>query len=103
MTTVAATEFARNFRVYNRQAQREIVEVTNHGKIDGAYISAEDLEILKTAKRSLRRVHNLDNMPDEFWNTVQKNRAELSAADLKASEDYKILFPGDPGYPTKAE
>lgn len=99
MTVVTATEFARNFRLYNLQAQTEPVKVKNHKTIDGAYISARDLEILENAKRSLRRVHNLDNMPDEFWNAVQTNRAELSAADLKASEDYKILFPGDPGYP----
>lgn len=44
MRTVAASEFSRNFGRYQDLAIREPIRVTSHGRVVGAYISAEDLE-----------------------------------------------------------
>lgn len=43
-TTVSATIFCRNFGRYQRQAQREPVEVQSHGQTTGFFISADDFE-----------------------------------------------------------
>lgn len=71
---VNATEFARNFRQYNLAARKEPIEVTNHGKLDGAYVSAEDLEILKKAKAEMRVSYTLENMPESLYQQILNAR-----------------------------
>lgn len=74
MIIIAATEFARNFRTYNLRAQTEPVKVTNHGKIDGAYISAQDLEILEAAKLRMRKRYTAGNIPEDTMKTIMEAR-----------------------------
>lgn len=82
MAVVAATEFARNFRVYNLQAQSEPVKVTNHGKVDGAYISARDLEILETAKSRLRKRYVAGEIPAEVIELIKQAKMPEEHAHL---------------------
>ena len=51
MPTVEATTFTRDFGRLQDEAHREIVKVTNHGRLTGAYLSAEDLEHFERLKR----------------------------------------------------
>ena len=82
MAVVAATEFARNFRVYNLQAQSEPVKVTNHGKVDGAYISARDLEILETAKRRMRKRYVAGEIPAEVIELIKQAKFPEEYANI---------------------
>ena len=87
MTIVAATEFTRNFRAYNLQAQTEPVKVTNHGKIDGAYISARDLEILEAAKKSQPRHWTPGTLPQDLFDQIMQARVPDEHANMVDDSD----------------
>lgn len=79
---VSASEFIRNYRQYNIAARKEPVEVTNHGTLDGAYVSAEDLEILKRAKAEMRVSYTLENLPEALYQQL---------ASAKMNSEFDVL------------
>lgn len=74
MTTVAATEFARNFSLYREAAQREPVAVIAHKRVAGYFMSAHDFDEYQRLKAAQRRA---------------LYPKELDEADLRALRDAK--------------
>lgn len=70
MLEIPATEFIRKFRQYNLEAQREPVAVTNHGKVDGYYMSAMEYEQLQKAKAAMRKSYTLKTLPDPLYTAI---------------------------------
>lgn len=50
MQTITATEFVNNFGKQNIDVQRDVIEVTSHGRPVGYYISANEYAVLKKIK-----------------------------------------------------
>jgi hypothetical protein len=63
MPTIPASEFVRAFGRFKDEAHRELVKVTSHGRIVGAYLSAADLELFERLKRREREVLVVGNLP----------------------------------------
>ena len=77
MRTVPATEFSRNFGQYQNLAHREIIKVTSHGRVIGAYLSAEELANYERLRRREREVLRVGELPDDVV-------AEIEAAEYPA-------------------
>ncbi len=63
---VSATDFARNFGLYNKEAiANKIIRVTRHGRVIGAYLSASEAAHYESLKR--REQHSLvaGTLPDD--------------------------------------
>jgi len=55
--TIRATEFSRNFAKYQDEAiEAKVINVTSHGRIIGAYLSASELARYEAMKRREREV-----------------------------------------------
>lgn len=76
MLTISATEFIRKFRRYNLEAQRESVAITNHGKIDGYYMSAGEYEELQKLKSAMRRSYTLNTLPDHLYAELVSSKVD---------------------------
>jgi len=76
MLEIPATEFIRKFRQYNLEAQREPVAVTNHGKVDGYYVSALEYAELQKAKAAMRRSYTLKTLPDHLYTAIVDAKVE---------------------------
>jgi len=72
MPTVKAVEFQRKFGEYQRQAQREPIEITRHGRREFVLMSAEHYDWLKAAAR---RTHRTADTADVVLAAVE--RAEM--------------------------
>ena len=72
MPTVEATTFTRDFGRLQNEAHREIVKVTNHGRLIGAYLSAEDLAHFERLKRRERRVYRAGEIPEDLVEAIEK-------------------------------
>lgn len=63
--TVRATDFSRNFAKYQDEAiAAKVIAVTSHGRVIGAYLSANELahyELLKRREREVLVVGDLDD------------------------------------------
>ncbi len=63
--TVRATDFSRNFAKYQDEAiAAKVIAVTSHGRVIGAYLSANELahyELLKRREREVLMVGKLDD------------------------------------------
>ena len=63
-TAVQASDFARNFAKYQDEAiAKKVINVTRHGRIVGAYLSAAEFahyELLKRRAREILIVGDLD-------------------------------------------
>ena len=63
-TAVPASDFARNFAKYQDEAiAKKVINVTSHGRIVGAYLSAAEFahyELLKRREREILIVGDLD-------------------------------------------
>ena len=55
MPIVETSEFQRRFGEFQRQAQREPVEITHHGRREFVLMSAEHYDWLKAAARRMHR------------------------------------------------
>jgi prevent-host-death family protein len=82
MLEIPATEFIRKFRQYNLEAQREPVAVTNHGKVDGYYVSAIEYDELQKAKAAMRRSYTLKTLPDHLYTAIIEAKVDPSYAHL---------------------
>ena len=72
MPTVEATTFTRDFPRLHDEAHREIVKVTDHGRVIGAYLSAEDLAHFERLKRRERSVYRAGEMPEDLVEAIEK-------------------------------
>ena len=55
--TIRATEFSRNFAKYQDEAiEAKVINVTSHGRVIGAYLSASELARYEAMKRREREV-----------------------------------------------
>lgn len=72
MPTVDATTFTLDFPRLQDEAHREIVKVTDHGRLIGAYLSAEDLAHFERLKRRERRIYRAGEIPDELIEAIEK-------------------------------
>ncbi|WP_413990606.1 type II toxin-antitoxin system Phd/YefM family antitoxin [Labrys okinawensis] len=77
--TVPATEFSRNFARYQDEAiARRVINITSHGRVVGAYLSAGELEHYEALKRREREVLVVGDLPDDAI-------AEIEAAEYGAA------------------
>jgi hypothetical protein len=73
--SVAATEFSRHFGKYQDDAFGiDVVKVTSHGRVVGAYLSARELAHYETLKRREREVFIVGQLPADM------------VADIEAAE-----------------
>lgn len=73
MPTVEALDFQRRFGEFQRQAQREPVEITRHGRRELVLMSAEQYDWLRAAAQ---RRHCTTDAPDVALAAVE--RAEMT-------------------------
>ena len=66
MPNVPTTLFCRNFGRYQDEAHRVgIIEVTSHGRVVGAYISATELEQFRRLQKREREVLTAGDLPPD--------------------------------------
>lgn len=66
MTSITATEFAKEFGRYKEEAQREPVAITTHGRISGYFVSAREYAELQRLRALERRAYRLNELPREI-------------------------------------
>lgn len=69
---VAATEFARKFRQYQREVLREPIKVVNHGEVTGYFISPEDYERFQQVLAASRRRYHPSELPGHLKAAVRE-------------------------------
>lgn len=70
-TTVPASLFARNLKRYSERAQAgDIVNVTNHGRVVGGYLSVSELEHFKCLKRREREILIVGKLQDDAIDAI---------------------------------
>jgi hypothetical protein len=90
MLEIPSTEFIRRSRQYNLEAQREPVAVTNHGKVDGYYMSAVEFAELQKARMAMRHSYTLKSLPDELYSAIIQAKVDPSYDYLNALLDDEI-------------
>ena len=78
---VAATEFCRNFATYQRQVQREPIEVRSHEKVTGYYVSAETFARIERIINASRRAYHPSELPEHL-------KAAIRDACMKPEHDH---------------
>ena len=68
---VTATDFCRNFATYQRQVQRETIEVRSHEKVTGYYISPETFHRLEELLAASRRPYHPSELPEHLKDAVR--------------------------------
>lgn len=64
--TVPASDFSRNFGKYQDEAiAAGVINVTSHGRVIGAYLSAAELQHFEQLKRRERQVLKVGELDDE--------------------------------------
>lgn len=81
-TAVPATEFCRNFATYQRQVQREPIEVQSHGKTTGYFVSAEEFERVQRILAESRKAYHPSELPAYLRTAVRKARMSPKHAKL---------------------
>ena len=72
MPPVEATTFTRDFGRLQNEAHREVVKVTNRGRLIGAYLSAEDLAHFERLERRERRAYRAGKISDDLVEAIEK-------------------------------
>ena len=70
MSTVTATEFAKNFGRYRDEAQREPVAITSHGRTTGYFVSAQEFGELQRLRAFERRVYGIADLPPPLADAI---------------------------------
>lgn len=70
MSTVTATEFAKNFGRYRDEAQREPVAITSHGRTTGYFVSAQEFAELQRLRAFERRVYGIADLPPPLVDSI---------------------------------
>ena len=73
---VAATEFCRNFGVYQRQVQREPIEISSHGRVTGYFLSPEDFERVQRILAASRHAYHPSDLPEHIKAAVRDARMD---------------------------
>jgi PHD/YefM family antitoxin component YafN of YafNO toxin-antitoxin module len=81
-TAVPATEFCRNFATYQRQVQREPIQVQSHGKTTGYFVSAEEFERVQRILSESRKAYHPAELPPHLRTAVAKARMSPKHAKL---------------------
>ena len=69
---VPASDFSRNFGKYQDEAIKTgIINVTSHGRVVGAYLSATELEHFERLKRREREVLKIGELDDETLAAIE--------------------------------
>lgn len=69
---VTATEFARNFGRYQDRAHAgEVVKITSHGRVVGAFLSERELQNYETLKRRQREALVVGELPDDVVAAIE--------------------------------
>lgn len=64
--TVRASDFSRNFAKYQDEAiTAKVISVTSHGRVVGAFLSADELARYELLKRREREILIVGEMDDE--------------------------------------
>ena len=87
MTTVAATEFARNFTAWREAAQREPVEVISHKRVAGYFISAREFEEFRRYKDMQPVARYVHEMSEEEIKAIAEARMDSRHDHLNALLD----------------
>jgi len=70
--TVPATEFSRNFARYRDEAiEARVINVTSHGRVIGAYLSASEAAHYEQLKRRERQVLVVGDLPEDVVAAIQ--------------------------------
>jgi hypothetical protein len=70
--TVESETFTRDFGSLRDEARREIIKITDHGRVIGAFLSAADLEHFERLKRRESQVYVAGEIPDELIDAIAK-------------------------------
>ncbi|HLY54366.1 MAG TPA: hypothetical protein VKS60_02345 [Stellaceae bacterium] len=69
---VPATEFSRNFARYQEEAiEAKVINVTSHGRIVGAYLSASEAAHYEKLKRRERQSLVVGALPDDIVAAIE--------------------------------
>lgn len=70
--TIPASDFSRNFGRYQDEAiSAGIINVTSHGRVVGAYLSAAELEHFERLKRREREVLKIGELDDDTLAAIE--------------------------------
>jgi len=83
-TSVGATEFCRNFGLYQRQVQREPIEIKSHGRVTGYFVSPEDFDRVRRILGASQRAYHPSELPDHFKETIRDARMDPEHDHLNA-------------------
>jgi PHD/YefM family antitoxin component YafN of YafNO toxin-antitoxin module len=84
---VTATEFARNIAKFQHSVHKEPVEVTNHGRTAGFFLSPEEYAEYTSLKAKARKVLLVGNLSDEKVKELQDTSMDERHAHLNALLD----------------
>ena len=87
MVRVTATEFAKNFGRYRDEAQREPVAITSHGRTSGYFVSAYEYAELVRLRAYERRVHRIEELPEEVAQAISTAKMDPKHEHLNALLD----------------
>lgn len=69
---VPATEFSRNFARYRDEAiEAKVINVTSHGRVIGAYLSASEAAHYQQLKRRERHSLIVGNLPGDVVTAIE--------------------------------
>lgn len=89
MAAVSATEFAKCFGRYEKEAQHEPVAITSYGRISGYFVSAHEYEELRRLREFERRVYQLKDLPKEVVDAIEASKMDSAHDHLNALLDDK--------------
>jgi hypothetical protein len=71
---VSATDFARNFALYREQAIAEnVIRVTSHGRVIGAYLSASEAAHYEQLKRREQQSLIVGELPNDVIAAIESS------------------------------
>lgn len=73
-TSVAATDFCRNFGKYQRRVQREAICVQSHGETTGYFVSPEEYERFQRILAESRRAYHPSELPEHLREALEGAR-----------------------------
>jgi PHD/YefM family antitoxin component YafN of YafNO toxin-antitoxin module len=72
MTSVAASEFAKNFGRYKEEVQREPIAVTSYGRTSGYFLSAHEFAEYQRIKPLARRAYHISELPTDIADAIEQ-------------------------------
>jgi len=79
MSVVTASQFARSFGRLQDEAFSEAIQVTSHGRVIGAYLSAAEFEHFERLKRREAEILMVGKLPDDVVEAIEVAEYGLSA------------------------